>query len=724
MRLTLRTLLAYHHGVLAPNDHADLHHRIQASPDAGNLLRRIDALTIQPQLLSPPLVAKGPANLASDPNSVAEYLDDALKGPMVPELERVCLEHDMHLAELAHCHELLATAMNTQVAVPNLLRENAIKLADPAQRAAIESQLLTRTTKRVAREIVRTDHAHVSSAVLADAVQVSAPMVASGGESIRPEGLSLENAKLAHEVPEYLIGSSRGRWKIPIAMAALTALLALLIWQTLGPWERVWGLFLATPEIAEAADIEEPPLVVRELAPVQAEPDDRVFHELIVSEEVPPSVVPTEGTASQADVDASDEAPPMPASPEAIESSDDAPPLPPATITPNTNDSVSLPHWHPANSTVGELVLVQKENRFERLQPDASIDPNTTLLMLPTATGAIELPNQLTWMARGASRLQVNVGSTPCNVTTSLCKAMLHGQTAGDLLLTTPAGVFEISLPDEKSFVSVEVSYRQIAYGSVVDRRAYVPAVIIVAAEGAAKVSHTMGQQKDSHALAIGEGVAIIEGRSLTKFRLTNIPDWFRPNNLRPIDMLAAEDLSNLAVVKDGKTLADTLLEISSNRRPETASLAIQAMMLAGNWSPFVGELLGSDRLRSHWATTSNLARQLLAITPSESAPIRDLFVDKYGVKQGEELFQMLSGLPEEQLIADGISNLISQLDSDSMATRVLAAYQLELLTGKSLAYQPYAPNRASIQQWRREAATKKLSVLPLADPITEQVPQ
>ena len=69
MRLTLRTLLAYRDGVLGPADREDLHRRIQSSPDVGNLLRRIGAVTQLNEILAPPVLGNG---LGGDPNSIAE----------------------------------------------------------------------------------------------------------------------------------------------------------------------------------------------------------------------------------------------------------------------------------------------------------------------------------------------------------------------------------------------------------------------------------------------------------------------------------------------------------------------------------------------------------------------------------------------------------------------------------------------------------------------------
>ncbi|MEZ6075975.1 MAG: hypothetical protein R3C56_09970 [Pirellulaceae bacterium] len=197
MRLTLRTLLAYRDRVLSPADAEDLHRRIQISHDAGNLLRRISAVTGRNAVLAPPVLGKG---LGGDANSIAEYLDDAMQHTQLPELERICLVSDMHLAELADCHSLLSTAAHTKVSVSSELRRMALALGAPVQRGQIEQEIENRKAPRRRGKqtdvMVRVDAAHGSPipevAKPKVPVQVESPMLVSGGESIKPQGLNLK----------------------------------------------------------------------------------------------------------------------------------------------------------------------------------------------------------------------------------------------------------------------------------------------------------------------------------------------------------------------------------------------------------------------------------------------------------------------------------------------------------------------------------------------------
>ena len=101
------------------------------------------------------------------------------------------------------------------------LKQLAIRIGDPRERNAVEAHLLTRSKKS---DSARHDDAEASQltdgdAAIQDAVQHAVPMITSGGVSIRPEGLSLEGGQLANDVPEYLVGSGRGLWKIPAGVA-------------------------------------------------------------------------------------------------------------------------------------------------------------------------------------------------------------------------------------------------------------------------------------------------------------------------------------------------------------------------------------------------------------------------------------------------------------------------------------------------------------------------
>ncbi|NDC64513.1 MAG: hypothetical protein EBZ59_11145, partial [Planctomycetia bacterium] len=107
MRLTLRTLLAWLDDVLPVEEKAELDGRVAASPVTPQLIERIRHVVEQPVLSAPPPTGRG---LGGDPNTVAEFLDNSLASEQLKAFERICLESDVHLAEVAACHGILAAA--------------------------------------------------------------------------------------------------------------------------------------------------------------------------------------------------------------------------------------------------------------------------------------------------------------------------------------------------------------------------------------------------------------------------------------------------------------------------------------------------------------------------------------------------------------------------------------------------------------------------------------
>lgn len=128
MRLTLRTLLAWKDGVLPQEERDSLGEKVNASQVARQLIERINAVVGSANVASPRIGAKG---LVADANSVAEYLDNALPAERLESFETICLESDMHLAEVAACHEILAeVARDPAVIAP---------LDEPRRQALLES---------------------------------------------------------------------------------------------------------------------------------------------------------------------------------------------------------------------------------------------------------------------------------------------------------------------------------------------------------------------------------------------------------------------------------------------------------------------------------------------------------------------------------------------------------------------------------------------------------
>lgn len=154
MRLTLRTLLAWIDGVLAAPQQEELGAKVQASRMAPALVERIAEIVARPGLAAPRIDGRG---LAEDANTCAEFLDNVLASDQLEAFERVCIDSDIHLAEVADCHALLAELARAPHTVEPLDRHLRRRLLErvaeqmaqpPVEQAHDEAALLVRAVKQ------------------------------------------------------------------------------------------------------------------------------------------------------------------------------------------------------------------------------------------------------------------------------------------------------------------------------------------------------------------------------------------------------------------------------------------------------------------------------------------------------------------------------------------------------------------------------------------------
>src|SRR5262249_59655308 len=118
------TLLAYLDDTLEPLEIKKIGQKVSESDTAQELIARIKQVTRRRRITTPP--ATGPNSF--DPNMVADYLDSELSAEQVAELEKICLDSDVHLAEVASCHQILTLVLGEPAAGPPTAKERMYAL--------------------------------------------------------------------------------------------------------------------------------------------------------------------------------------------------------------------------------------------------------------------------------------------------------------------------------------------------------------------------------------------------------------------------------------------------------------------------------------------------------------------------------------------------------------------------------------------------------------------
>ena len=697
MRLTLRTLLAYLHNVLDSEDAAALESKIKESAFASDLVHRIRTATQHARLGAPKLDGKG---MGVDPNSVAAYLDSTLGADRAPEFERVCLESDIHLAEVAACHQILAQVLGNPADVPPNLRERVYELADMAGEP----------------EAPPVESAPAAPPQSESASQEGEPPISNGKKPAEPKPAPADDPTAAA-----LDVSGKGvRWQ-PLVLTLVVAFIIVAGGLALmGPFNEthpILGSFFAAETVAEAPVPEN-----RGGSPAKTGDDQSQQPAQEPNGPTSPDAG-SGGAAAPSDSDNGAKAPTAtenPAAPTTDTPTTDKPPTPddppPPAPTPTGGEPVKsaeepMDPVEPPAADAGRLLAADQvilrlnpaEKSWFRMSAPSLIKAGDQLIVPPTYRPALVLTNDVQLIfanassvalaapdEHGAPSVRLNYGRGIL-VTSGKAGTQAHLDLAGRIGIATFA--------DAETAIAVEAApYAQPGVDPTAEGAADAPSIIVTriyALNG--RVQWSEGETN----ITIEPNHVLLAARKDPPqlVKLESAPPWAALQGLNSKDRMAADGLEPALTLDRPASLS--LHERVTFRRVEVAALAIRSLAHLGFYEPGV-DALSNEWQHAYWTDHIGELRLALARGPESAAQVRTAIEKRRG-EHADTLWRLLRGYSPAQLEAGEAEKLVKLLEHDEMDIRVLAFDNLHRITGRNFLYRPEKTavrQRDRIRRW------------------------
>lgn len=740
MRLTLRTLLAYLDNILDEKDAAELRQKIEASDFAKGLVQRVQSASARTRLGAPSVTGKG---MAMDPNTVAEYLDNALPPDRVPDLERICLESDVHLAEVASCHQILAIVLGETAHVDPGLRERIYRIgasdtdrieAEDGQQAVVTSgQMVPDGTSGTEGSALDDVHPSPLGPVPPPTTVASVRRRIPG---IRPE---------KRQVPDYLRAGQGSNWKPLVITLCLAFLLSAVALRAMGPFDRNHPLLrfagggpapvAELDRSARPAVVDETPALDPEEDPSKdSRPDERTdgpaladqtaeqpddegidrdgTHEPPVVEEDQPAIGFQDSDPTDPRGDAVRKVPdfpvttPIPAD-VADGSSVDDPPGGHSDLA----ETIPTGPQEVAGEPVEVGFVKMKDQHFPvridhttqnwyRLPARSKLFSGDHLRILPTFQPEIVLAPGVQATFAGASSVHLTDPTSEGDATLTMDYGRAFFSTAGvpgaRLRLTVGDRRCVVTFLDAASEIAVETrSFLPLGANPEVDPTQRVIRVFAVIG----RIEWQDNLQASPVPVADGQ-VRVLVDTSAETISAGELPSWILGNDLREIDRSASGILANFLVAD--RPISLSLRERTQDRRTEIRALAAVSLSQLDSHEALVAEL-EDQRQRAHWSWSFEALRHAIARSPESAAAVREEF-ERLFPKVADQAYRLLFGFSQQQLVEGADKTLVELLEHPSLSVRVLAFENLRRITGMTLLYRPESTEelrRSRVRGWR-----------------------
>jgi len=743
---------------LAPEDAETLATKIEESEFATGLVHRIRRATRQLRLGAPKVDAKG---MGLDANTVAEYLDNVFAEDRVADFERVCLESDVHLSEVASCHQILTLVLGVRADVDPALRDRIYALGDSARRNGSEPDgQADAAASRAAPTGSNGDGAvrgPKSAASLDDAVNDDAP--------VPPAEVAAPRPAVKVEVPDYLRAARRSSWRSSLVTVVLALVLVTAAMMAvgnldghhpvLGPLVRAFRERFSTSVADGAASVSKPE--ADESGRDQAAPRDAATSDLpnerpgrreanpaadagtpdegpVKTPAMPERTAVDEPAKDVLAVPATDRPSPPTESPTSDARAPDRPdgegprnaragvpssggasgdvpdgatPLPAA---PAPSDPGAAPVPSAPSAEVGRYLGGERRHLLARYDAGARnwyrlldrevLRHQDMLLVLPSYRPQLALTSGVQCMLVGPSYVEFQSLEGVDGPVLALESAHALLDTAG-----VAGSRIRIKVANRHGVLTFVTADATVAISVV---KPFPTGQDPGEASGAprCRVMATSGQLEWAEA---GRPAVTFQGGQQLEWSSDTIPEprelsdppaWIQDAETREIDRRASRELE--AMLDSQRPLGLSLIEQTGHRQIEVASLAANSLCALGEFEPAL-TALGSDRYVSYWRPILDALRLAMVSQPEAPSKIRAWF-EKHRPEDAVFLYRLLLGFTNEQLAGGDDARLVGMLEHRSIDVRVLAFENLRRITDRTYLFRPDrdpASQRRPLQDWR-----------------------
>lgn len=734
MRLTLRVLLAYLDNILEPGDAKAVEAKIAESENVSTLVHHIREITKRMRIGAPEVLGKG---LGLDPNTVAEYLDYGLSDDGVRDFENVCMTSDVHMAEVAACHEILSLVLVKPAEIDPQARQRMYNLLHEPQAAPLKAEPV--------REPVPT------AVPVAGGTQRPASVAAAASADSRRKAEVPDYLRQPEEQPVETTGPSyvtAALVLLALGLIGAAAALALVPYESLPGFarplaEKIFarkppevvilpdaapsgtGLPLpsGTSEAASARPSSTLPAAPAATAPAALPTAPRGT--AVVTPSVP--AASASGTAMSAGLRQPDSA--LNTAATAPAASGAAPPPPvPATMVPGTTaagattpkpaatgtDAVvatpavsgqplKIEQVGRVSSDLSQVMLrFDPQNGWMRVQPRDAISVGDRLLALPAYRPQVALGNGLTFDLLGGTAVEV----LPVDTTGTPGLRLLRGRL---MMFTVGGPKAQLRLEDGAKSVGLTLGGAEVALEHVFRRyvgtdpaAAPLPwALVVTVKSGEVGWSVRPG---DSQKLT-GPGQWLwTDSTDLSPLAGGTAPLWMTADERDLLERQAADYVE--ITLRGGKAVKVALEELVEDRRSENQQLALRCLAQLGIFDDYMPPLNDTTQRYSTWERYLNYLAEAQDWGPFYAEGIRSAMVKQHGPVKGAELYRMLWSYDDEQLKGGMAKYLVETLDHENLDFRTVAYWNLARITGLSIAFTPQdAPlkRRPNIQKWAQK---------------------